>query len=982
MYLKEIKAHGFKSFADKINIELSSGTNAIVGPNGSGKSNIVDAVRWVLGEQSVKSLRGNDSMTDVIFSGSKSRKESGSASVTIIFDNTDKYLPLDYTEVAIKRKVYKDGTNEYYLNNQKCRLKDIVDILLDSGIAKESFNIISQGKIEEILNSKPSDRRVIFEEAAGVLKYKRRKEAALKKIEKTQDNITRAEDIIKELENQVEPLKEQKDKALKYEKLTKELENIEVSLITNDIKKINITYLDNKRKQEKLNTELMVLTTNNSSSEAKIEEYKNKTNKLELSIDALQESLIKANSDLEKANSEKQIILERKKYQVDDIKLHNSLVELKEQELNLNNQISNIKEIIENKNKAIELLNRKQEELNKELRTIKNNKDKENISLSNLIKNNSNLNIKIDNLQNEIENNLDLPSSVRAILNNFRLEGIHNTLGKIIEIEEKYALAISSSLGSSTNNVIVDNEESAKKAITFLKEKNSGRVTFYPLSVMKPKNVDIETINILNKQKGYINIASNLVKYDKKYNSVVLNQLGNVIIVNNIDDGNTISKAINYRYKVVTLEGEIFNVGGSITGGKTVYRNVINIKFELESLIKNRNDLTREIKEEENKINEIDYELKNKEDELYLNNKELINEKEFIESRNNSLNTLTTKLDEISLSIRSTDGMLNNSLSKEEENIINKYYEIEKEKNTISLKLKELISEKESIKEEQENYEHTIKQENTIYNSKQKEANNLEIEINRAEVKLDMLLNTLNENYNLTYEKAKEDYILVDDEDESRNKESNLKREIKELGIVNLGAIEEYDRVSKRYEFLISQKEDLLNAMNTLSNIINEMDEVMIKEFSKSFKIIKEKFNETFRELFKGGSADLKLTDPSNLLETGVEIIASPPGKKLTSISLLSGGEKTFTAISLLFAILKSRRVPFCILDEVEAALDEVNVSSFGEYINKLKDKTQFVLITHKKKTMEYVDVLYGITMQESGVSKLVSVKLEDMRRE
>lgn len=982
MYLKEIKAHGFKSFADKIEIELSKGTNGIVGPNGSGKSNIVDAVRWVLGEQSVKSLRGTDSMTDVIFSGSKSRKESGTASVTIVFDNTDNYLPLPHTEVSIKRKVYKDGTNEYYLNNEKCRLKDVVDLLLDSGIAKESFNIISQGKIEEVLSNKPTDRRVIFEEAAGVLKYKRRKEEALRKVEKTNENITRADDIINELERQVEPLKEQKDKAIRYENLKSELENIEVSLMVKDISVLNESYTDNKAKMDKLNTDIMLLTTNNSSSEAKVEKYKLEINKLEKEISEKQQSLIEISTELEKINSEKQIILERKNYQVEDSKLHNNLVELKETELKLMNQSDSIIIDIENHKKDLELLKEKNIETNKELVNTKNNKESENNKLTNILRNQNSLSIKIDSLKNEIENNSGLPYAVKSVLDNFMLNGIHNTLGNIIEIEEKYAQAISASLAASINNIIVDDEKSAKEAINYLKTKNNGRVTFYPLNVIKPKYIEEEVLFILKKESGFIDIASSLVKYENKYNNIIQNQLGNVIVVKAIDDGNHISKLINYRYKIVTLTGEVFNVGGSITGGVSTIKSIINSKYDLEKYIKESNKNIASIKEIENKINEIDYTIKSIEDKLYLNSKEKVIIEEYINSKEETLKVIKDKLENTRLSIRSTNGLLNHSLTEEEDNIINKYYEVEKEKNNITNQIKELIKNKDLLKEELENYEYNIKKENSIYYNKNKELKNLEIEVNRAEVKLDMLLNSLNETYNLTYEKAKKDYILVDDIEESRLKVTNLKRELSELGVVNIGAIEEYNRVSTRYEFLIKQKEDLTKALTVLFDIIKEMDEVMEKEFFKTFKLIKENFNETFRELFKGGSADLKLTDPSNLLETGIEIVASPPGKKLTSISLLSGGEKTFTAISLLFSILKSRNVPFCVLDEVEAALDEVNVESFGEYLNRFKDKTQFILITHKKKTMEYVDVLYGITMQESGVSKLVSVRLEDLRKE
>ena len=981
MYLKEIKAYGFKSFADKINIELGPNLNGIVGPNGSGKSNIVDAVRWVLGEQSVKSLRGDGAMTDVIFSGSKSRKEAGSASVTLVFDNKDKYLKVNNDLVSIKRKLYKDGTNEFYLNNQKCRLKDITDILLDSGIAKESFNIISQGKIEEILSSKPNERRIIFEEAAGVLKYKKRKEEALRKLEKTHDNITRADDIINELEIQVEPLKEQRDKANKYIELSEELKNLEISLITEDITNLNQKLITSKEKIESLNQEILTLTNNNSTSNANITKYKLEITKIEEIINTKQKELIVLTTNVEKLNSQKEILIERKKYEVDDVKLHNNLIELKEKELKIKNEISKLENDIVSHNNSLQEYNIKINDINEKISKLKNIKQNIQNELTNIIRNNNNLKLKIDSLNENIENNNILPISVKKVLNNNNLNGIHNILGKILELEDKFATAISVSLGASTNNVIVDNELSAKQAINYLKQEKIGRVTFLPISQMKPKGIDYETQSILNNEIGYINNASSLVKYDKIYYNIVSNMLGNVIVVDNIDNANNISKKINHRYKIVTLSGEVLNVSGSITGGTITTNNVINIKYELENHIKQYNDSLEKIKVLEDKINESDYNLKSLEDELYLVNKDKIELNSFIENKNKEIIYNKNELELTINNINGTNSILNQTISKEEEEIINKYYREISNKNNLENELNNLQKEKNKLYEELEDIEYENKKENNLYNTKNKELKALEIDSNRYDVKLDMLLNSLNETYSLTYEKAKDEYILTMEEEAARNRVNKLKLSIKDLGPVNLAAKEEYDRVSTRYEFLITQREDLLNAENVLLGIINELDEVMEKEFILTFNKVKEKFNETFKELFKGGFADLKLCDPSNILTTGIEIIASPPGKKLTTISLLSGGEKTFTAISLLFAILKSREVPFCILDEVEAALDEINVDSFGQYINKLKEKTQFILITHKKKTMEFVDVLYGITMQESGVSKLVSVKLEEIEK-
>ena len=465
-----------------------------------------------------------------------------------------------------------------------------------------------------------------------------------------------------------------------------------------------------------------------------------------------------------------------------------------------------------------------------------------------------------------------------------------------------------------------------------------------------------------------------------KYKNIIENQLGNVIVVDNIDTGNKISKKLNYRYRVVTLDGEILHVGGSITGGNNkTTQNIISLKYELENTIKEKQITEAKIKTLEEEINKTDNALKQQEDELYLLNKTKIEKEEIVNAKEKQLEEQNKTLEEVKLDINGTKNILEGKLTEEEENILKKYYDSIRQKDETSNNISVLEDEKHDLEEEKEQYEYQLKKENAIYNTKNKELKELEIEVNRLDVKLDTLLNTLNETYNMTYEHATSLYKLELDEDLARTKVNTIKRNLKEIGEININAPKQYDEISVRYEFLIAQREDLINAENTLLDIIKEMDSVMIKEFTRTFEIINKNFNETFKELFRGGNASLKLTDPENILETGIEIDACPPGKKLKNISLLSGGEKTFTAISLLFAILKSRPVPFCVLDEVEAALDEVNVDSFGQYVKKLQKNSQFIIITHKKKTMEYANTLYGITMQESGVSKLVSVKLESL---
>lgn len=978
MYLKEIKAHGFKSFADNINIEFNKGITGVVGPNGSGKSNIVDAIRWVLGEQSVKSLRGDGLMSDVIFSGSKTRNPLNVASVTLVFNNEDKYLPLDYTEVSIKRRLYKDGTNEYFLNNEKCRLKDITDILLDSGIAKESFNIISQGKIEEILSNKPSERRVVFEEAANVLKYKKRKEDALRKLDRTHNNMHRLNDIINELDKQIEPLKKQAKEALEYEKINDELKNIEIALITNDITNFNYQYQEAKNKIEILNKEITSLATKNTTNETIITDYKFKITKLNENISGLNKKLIEISTLVEKINGQKQLLLERSKYKVND-KIHDNLIELKEKELKIETEISSIQNEINNLEEQLKILNDKFTKEENNIFKTKETKKTLEINLQKLVRKENNLKTQIDLLNKEIDNNSLLPYSVKNVIDNPKLRGIHNVIGNLIETDNQYSKAISTSLGLASSFIVIDNEQAAKEAINYLKNNNLGRATFFPLNIIKPKYIDNTTLSILKSTNGFIDIASNLVKYDSQYENIILNQLGNVIVAYNIDDANKISKKINYKYKIVTLDGELLHVGGSISGGINKTKNVITIKYELEETLKNLDKVISNIKEIENEINSIDHNLKQYEDNLYLINKEKLNLKEILNLKNNTILKLNTDLEQINNEIKDNNNLINGQINNEEEQILKEYYDKLKEKDSLINEIEVLNKKKDNLNEELENYELSLKKENNLYNEKNNELKELEIKTNRLDVKLDNLLNSLSGNYHLTYEKAKEDYKLEIKENLARNKVNSLKRQLNDIGEVNSLAPKQYEEVKERYEFLTNQKEDLINAENTLLEIIKEMDQIMEREFISTFKVINENFKETFTELFKGGKAELKLSDPNNLLETGIEIIASPPGKKLTTISLLSGGEKTFTAISLLFAIIKSRSMPFCILDEVEAALDEVNVESFGNYVKKLKEKTQFILITHKKKTMEFVDTLYGITMQESGVSKLVSVRLEEM---
>lgn len=980
MYIKEIKINGFKSFADKVNLELNRNFTGVVGPNGSGKSNIVDALKWVMGEQSVKTLRGSAGMTDVIFNGSATRDKARSASVSLVLDNTDKSLPLDYTEIEIKRVVYKTGENEYYINKEKVRLKDITDLFIDSFSSKESLSIIPQGKISEILNGRPEDRRSILEEAAEVLKYKRRKEESLRKLGKTNENIERVDMIINELETQVKPLEEQAKKAKIYKENKSRLEQIEVGLLATDIASLNEEYNITKKEKEDLSLRLVEESTNDSKEKAELENLKLERTNLDIEVSNTQKSLIEETEKLNELNAKKELLKERNKYDKQNTTVQNNINTLKEEELKTisekNTLESKHKENLDEQNKLQEIL----DNLNKNYNAL-NNKEQ---SLTNEINANTRrkyeLNSKKEILETNIENMSNVPYAVKNILNNPSLSGIIDRIGNLITVKDEYSLGISTALGGAVNYVVTKTDNDAKEAINFLKRTGKGRVTFFPLNLIKEKNIDSETFKSITSMTGYINLASNLVEYESSYKNIILNQLGNIIVADKIENALQISKKINSRYRVVTLDGEIIHVGGSLTGGSNkTTDNKLNEKTELDNIIKNIKIIEKENELKENELKEINDNLTKIKVEIYKSNIKIVSIKETNDINSKHIDELNNKLNNIKEEIKGlTTG--EEEISKELDELLKTYYETETNKNTLEAKMTNLEKKRSTLIENIEDKESTLKK----YESKNREIseklNNLEIKEAKLNMNLDNLLNRLNEEYNMTFERARNNYELEIDIESARTIISDLKKEIKNLGEVNLASIEEFDRVNKRYSFLSSQREDLKTSEQNLLDIIRNMDDVMIDKFATTFKKVNTEFGRVFKNLFGGGDAHLELTDPTNILETGIEIVANPPGKRPGSITLLSGGEKTLTAISLLFAIMNLKNVPFVILDEVESALDEVNVEKFGKYINSYKGKTQLLVITHKKKTMEFVDLLYGITMQESGVSKLVSVKLEDIK--
>ena len=979
MYLKQINAYGFKSFADKIDVKLDNKITCIVGPNGSGKSNVVDAVRWVLGEQSVKQLRGDGSMSDVIFSGSKSRKPLNVATVELVFDNSDHYLNIEYTDISIKRKAYRTGENEYFLNNEKCRLKDIINLLIDSGIGKESYNIISQGEVDKIISNSSMDRRTIIEDAAGVVKYKKRKEEALKKLDKTHDNLDRVNDIILELEQQVEPLREQSEKAQEYLENKNNLENLEIALLAYDIYNDSEEEKKLKQKLEVIEQKLVEENITSSNSDVKITEEQTRLTNKERELKEANQKLFTIVEEVEKLNAEK-LLLQEKAKNKDISESEKKLRENLELEGNINSQIKILEDEIDKLNKN---LNNKSGELISSEREIDDAKNRKKLSMldySNCDQQLITLTHKINGLKQEIENGTNMPHSIKKVLTNNNLTGIYNTIGNTLEIEDIYLKALETAIVSSRNFIITEDEESSKKAIRYLKEEHLGRATFFPLSVIKSRYVDANTLFILKQEDSFLGVLSDLVTYDKKYKNIIENQLGIVIVCKDINNAVLLGKKINHRYKIVTLDGDVINVGGSMTGGSsnTNSRSVVTIKQELTTYENNKLSIEEDKERISNDIKNIDKEIESLESKYFEVKREEVNISEELKEKNKTLDGKKDLLSNVTRDISQLKNVVEDKVSEKETEIINSYYEKVSLRDTIKNNIDTLNREIDELKVKIENISAEYKIKSSNIRSLEKEKNEINISINRLEVKLDNMLNILNEDYSMTYEAARDKYSLEVEASYARERVNLYKNNIKRLGMVNLAAIDEYERVNTRYEFLCKQKDDLNNAEESLLEIMREMDGVIEEEFTNTYKKVNEEFTKVFKELFSGGTASLKLTDPDNMLTTGIDIVASPPGKKLSSITLLSGGEKTLTAISLLFAILNVREVPFCLFDEVEAALDEANVDQFGKYLDHYKNKTQFLIITHKKKTMEYADTLYGITMQESGVSKLVSVKLNE----
>lgn len=1182
MYLKRLELQGFKSFADKTVLELMPGLTTVIGPNGSGKSNISDAIRWVLGEQSMKSLRGTKS-EDIIFAGTQNRKSLGFAEASLVFDNSDEKLPIEYSEVTVTRKIYRSGESGYYINKTPCRLKDILELFMDTGIGKDGYSIIGQGKIDDILSNKSEDRRHIFEEAAGIVKYRARKEESEKKLEHTKLNLLRVDDIVTEIEGSIGPLKEQSEKAKKYLDYRENLKNIEVGLflhnieenknnlnkieedekilkenyedeltkqnkfqiqkddlksdidnITNQIEEMQKLGFESTNKIEKINSDIKVNEERISNNEInykrfeedinetknKIEDlkeeqktkenkkenlYKNKE-KFETELKEKQEELEKISSKL----SEKEIEIEEKKKKVEaniDLKYENQNIistqnatfeEVEKREKTLKNEVQTtiseldssritkgeiekeFSEIESKRNKAQEKLNNINEKRAESTQKIKEYEDEINKISYNIRMKDSRLKF----LQETEKEKEGYTKSVKNLLldcdkNKELSKGVCGVLANIVSTEKEYETAIEMCLGGSLQNIVTETESEAKKLVEHLRKNNMGRASFLPITSVKGRKIDKYDSKHIN---GIIGVASDLVKYEKKYEGIILSLLGRTIIVDNMDNGVELAKKNRYSFRIVTLKGDVINPSGSITGGsvmqktvnilgrsreiesiqkeiKVLNKKLENIQKEKEDYLSDIEDVLEEASSLEQNMQEIDItyatekqkivsieenveRLENRlarlkqEQESIINKKQELNAikeeaKEQIEKlskENEELNKVieefanlnkdnqkyiddlnfditnlkisVSSFEESEMSIKEMTERIEEDIKNNEESIRNKQEQLSNIKNDneqLMNNINELKNKITQIKEDVENSGNKVEKlkEERIKSNEKLEKTEKEIEslfktiegLKEQIVKIDVkktktaqdiedIINKMWEEYELTPNSC-ENYEKPANVAQTQKRVKEIREEIKKLGSINVDSIEEYKQLKERYDFMCEQRLDLEDAIAKLKKIINEMTQVMKEQFSEKFKIINKNFNEVFKELFGGGKAELILTDEQNILECGIEIQAQPTGKKLQNMSLLSGGERALTAIALLFAILKINPSPFCVLDEIEAALDDVNVFRYADYLKKFTKETQFLVITHRKGTMEAADTVYGVTMEENGISKLLSMKLK-----
>lgn len=1009
MYLKTIELNGFKSFPDKTILDFTGGVTTIVGPNGSGKSNISDAIRWVLGESRAKSLRGGN-MQDVIFSGTAKRKPLNYAEVSVTIDNSDHALQIDFDEVMVTRRVYRSGEGEYFINKAPCRMKDINELFMDTGLGRDGYSIVGQGKIDEIISGKPQDRRNFFEEAAGISKYRHKKDDAERKLMQTNDNLVRLNDILSELGQRLPGLEKSSKKAVIFLGLKEELRLLEIRYWCRYIQKNRIMLNEFEQKAEKLNKEIEESTKKISELDSNAEQLSGKRREADL----LMEVLHKKEKDFEYniATFENQISLyeveiERNLQDIERLKneKESDQTKLTRYDVLIADREEKIKRLEENKItilREMETFDSLQEEIGniqKEIDGILHTIEKSRRERSELTVERNTKQGKVLYLSDMEKNYEGYQKSVKEIFSaskNGKLSEakLYGTLADIIKAEKKTALAFDAVLGNSLQNIVVENEQDAKIAIDFLKQHELGRVTFLPVEKIREREFDFGEALL---EPGVIGKAVDLLSYDRKFGGIISSLLGKTLVVDTYRTAGELSRKYHNSFRLVTLTGEVFNAGGSIVGGhilkSTGFLSKSATIAELKQEIKEIDKTLVSMVEDETKLSHSVESKKLKVETLSAGLSELNQKKahlsfleqgiyEEIETQKRVL----SEKDEYVESFHEKEQQITAFYQKNEaiaEDIEFKKEQIKQERISLS----ETTAEIENIRMQKE----TMEEEFSMQQASHKEARDLllaqEQELAKLSAKTEKIhddIETYTQNlwdaYELTYSSGLE-LVSIEESDESTDRKliAELKSKIKGLGDVNLASVEEYNEVNERYTFMKKQEEDLINAKNELETLISDMLSVMKHNFVTQFDLIHENFKETFRALFNGGNASLKLLEPDNVLESGIEIIVQPPGKKLESISLLSGGEKAFTAIALLFSVLSLKPLPFCVFDEIEAALDEVNVYRFAEYIKSYKHKTQFILVSHRRGTMENADTLYGVTMQEKGVSKLVALKMKDV---
>lgn len=966
MFLKRIELQGFKSFADKTVIQFDQDITGIVGPNGCGKSNVNDAIRWVLGEQSVKSLRSGTNMSDIIFSGSEYRKPVNMARVTLVFDNSTRVFDSDFDEIEITRQILR-ANNEasYFINKTPCRLKDINDLVMDTGLGKDSLSIITQGNISSFADAKPEDRRSLFEEAAGVAKYKKRKKVSLSKLEQTKENLDRLQDILDELERQIGPLEKQAKKAEKYISLREKLSKIEISVLVEDIDQYN-------EKINQINKELFDIQAMHTSENAELLKQETRLENIRKEMYALDKQINELQGKYTKA-MEENYQLERRKIEQDEKRKYMlKVADKKARQKEIQAMLEEARFEYQDRHQR---LMQTQQDLNNRRNIVNDLKTK--ISKARYESDQANnILTQLQNRRQVLENMMKQPfahqQGVRSVMQaKNSLSGVYGVVSELLIAHADKALAVNAALGGSIYQIITKNEADARNAISFLKRNRSGRATFLPLSVCHPRKMNEQVITIASTSPGFLGFASECVDCKEIFDPVKERLLGNVIVVDTLQNANETAKRLRYAYKIVTLDGDIVHTGGSMTGGVTKNQSTpVTMRQELDTI-------NSKIEGQKIKANSCLNETDILTQKLQKENDAIVTLQIELAKLENIYATKKAKYDSILAEYQELGVDIEENAELAQDDLVVQMSKMHAVLDSLSLEIQSLRQSRFDKGNDAEQLENQIRLVRREMNSKQSQIHNYEMEIVKVKTQLENALNRLSTDYEMTYE-----YALTKKEDveiESAKEEViQLRQAISRLGNVNLDAPNEYKDVKERFDFMTSQKEDLEKASQQILAAIDEMDKTMISQFTEMFNKINAELDGVFKAMFGGGRASLSMVDPDDVLNTGIDIDVQPPGKMVKNIQTFSGGEKALIAISVLFAILKARTMPLCIFDEVEAALDQANVERFARYLSHYRGQSQFIAVTHRPGTMEQCDTLYGVTMQKDGVSKVLKVQLKD----